>query len=166
MKATLGTKIATLRKEKGLKQDDLAQMLNVSAQAVSKWENDQTCPDISLLPHLARILKVSVDDLLSGEIENQPDVKMVQPEERKDINNMMLRIIVDSEGGDKVKINLPLALVKMAIDMGVEIPQVSGNDTLKSIDFNKIIELVNQGVVGNLLEVESQSGDVVRILVE
>lgn len=166
MKATLGTKIATLRKGEGLKQDDLAQMLNVSAQAVSKWENDQTCPDISLLPHLARILKVSVDDLLSGEIENQPDVKMVQPEERKDINNMMLRIIADSEGGDKVKINLPLALVKMAIDMGVEIPQVSGNDTLKSIDFNKIIELVNQGVVGNLLEVESQSGDVVRILVE
>ena len=50
---TLGRRIAQLRKEKELKQDDLAQMLDVSAQAVSKWENDQTCPDISLLPRLA-----------------------------------------------------------------------------------------------------------------
>ena len=43
---TLGRRIAQLRKEKELKQDDLAQMLDVSAQAVSKWENDQTCPQI------------------------------------------------------------------------------------------------------------------------
>ena len=66
MNTTLGKRIAALRHEKGLKQDELAEKLAVSPQAVSKWENDQTCPDISLLPHLAEILGVSVDELLSG----------------------------------------------------------------------------------------------------
>lgn len=49
---TLGKRIAKLRREKGLKQDQLAEKLSVSLQAVSKWENDQTCPDIGLLPEL------------------------------------------------------------------------------------------------------------------
>lgn len=70
MEMTLGKRIAALRKEKELKQDDLAGMLDVSPQAVSKWENDQTCPDISLLPKLARILGVTVDELLSGKRRN------------------------------------------------------------------------------------------------
>lgn len=51
MENTLGTRIAQLRKEKGYTQEDLAQMLEVSPQAVSKWENDLTCPDISLPEH-------------------------------------------------------------------------------------------------------------------
>ena len=63
MENTLGKRIAALRHEKGLKQDELAQMLNVSGQAVSKWENDQTCPDISLLPTLAKTFGISVDEL-------------------------------------------------------------------------------------------------------
>ena len=56
MDTTLGKRIGTLRREKNLTQEDLAQRLSVSPQAVSKWENDQTCPDISLLPALAEIL--------------------------------------------------------------------------------------------------------------
>ena len=66
MDITLGERISTLRRQKELTQENLAKELNVSAQAVSKWENDQTCPDISLLPELARILGVTVDELLSG----------------------------------------------------------------------------------------------------
>ena len=50
METTLGKRIAALRRDKGLKQDELAQQLGVTPQAVSKWENDQTCPDITLLP--------------------------------------------------------------------------------------------------------------------
>ena len=53
MEMTLGQRISMLRKLKGLRQDDLAEKLGVSPQAVSKWENDQTCPDIMLLPKLA-----------------------------------------------------------------------------------------------------------------
>ena len=63
-KETLGKRIAMLRKEKGLTQEQLAEKVGVSAQAVSKWENDISCPDITLLPLLADILGVTVDELL------------------------------------------------------------------------------------------------------
>ena len=63
---TLGRRIARLRLTKTATQERLAKELNVSPQAVSKWENDINYPDISLLPDLARFLGVSVDELLSG----------------------------------------------------------------------------------------------------
>ena len=63
---TLGRRIARLRLAKTATQERLAKELNVSPQAVSKWENDINYPDISLLPDLARFLGVSVDELLSG----------------------------------------------------------------------------------------------------
>ncbi len=166
MEMTIGKRIAALRREKNLKQDDLAQMLEVSPQAVSKWENDQTCPDISLLPKLAKILGVSVDELLSGKQELQPVVTLVPEEQRKDIKDMMLRIVVDSHDGDKVRVNLPMALVQLAMEMGMEMPQVSGNDALKDIDWAQVMELVRHGAMGNLIEVESADGDIVRIFVE
>ena len=63
---TLGRRIARLRLAKTATQERLAKELNVSPQAVSKWENDINYPDISLLPDLARFLGVSIDELLSG----------------------------------------------------------------------------------------------------
>ena len=165
MESTLGKRIAALRKQKDLRQDDIAQLLDVSPQAVSKWENDQTCPDIGLLPKLAQILGVTTDELLSGKKELQ-EVRVLPPEERKDIKDMLLRIIVDSSDGDKVRINLPMALVQIALDMGTEMPQISGKEALKNIDLNQIMELVRQGAIGNLVEVESADGDTVRIFVE
>ena len=70
-KETLGKRIAQLRKEKGMTQEQLAEKVGVSAQAVSKWENDVSCPDITLLPLLADLFGVSVDELLG--------VKPVEP---------------------------------------------------------------------------------------
>lgn len=164
MENTLGNRISQLRKEKGLTQEELAQFLDVSPQAVSKWENDLTCPDISSLPKLAQILGVSVDTLLSGKAE--PMAQLVPVEQRKDIKDMMLRIMVDSAEGDKVRVNLPLALIQVALDMGMELPQLSGNVALQNIDLRQILELVRQGAIGNLVEVESADGDTVRIFVE
>ena len=161
---TLGKRIVQLRKGKNMKQDDLAQKLNVSPQAVSKWENDQNCPDISLLPELAKALDVSVDTLLSG--EKAPETKLVPQESRKDIKDMMLRIVVDSNDGDKVRVNIPVALLQVALDVGMEMPQVSGNNAIKNIDLGQIMELIKQGVVGDLIQVESSDGDVVHIFVE
>lgn len=163
---TIGKRIANLRKEKQLKQDDLAQMLGVSPQAVSKWENDQTCPDITLLPDLAKILGVTVDELLSGKQAVQPTVTLVPEEKRKSLDELMFRIVVDSSDGDKVRVNLPLKLLQIALEMGVEMPQVSSNDALKNINWAQILQLVEQGAIGNLVEVESSDGDTVRIFVE
>jgi len=161
---TLGKRIAQLRKEKNLTQEDLAQMIDISAQAVSKWENDLTCPDISSLPKLAQILGVTVDELLSGKA-SEPVAQVLPPEERKDIKDMMLRIVVDENDGEHVKINIPLALVQVALDMGMELPQVSGNSALKNLDLTQIMNMVRQGAIGNLLEVETND-EVVRIFVE
>ena len=61
---TLGRMIAQLRKEKGLTQLELAQLMGVTDKAVSKWERDLSYPDIATLPHLANVLGVSVDELL------------------------------------------------------------------------------------------------------
>ena len=164
---TLGKRIAMLRRQRGLKQDDLANTLGVSAQAVSKWENDQTCPDISLLPKLAELLEVSVDELLSGKKEELvTTVKVLPPEERKDIKELMLRIVVDSADGDRVRVNFPMALVQVALEMGMEMPQISGTGALKNVDLAQILTMVQQGAIGNLVEVESSDGDVVRIFVE
>ena len=165
MDMTIGKRIALLRKEKGLTQEELANHMGVSPQAVSKWENDQTCPDISALPKLARLLGVTVDELLEGKTETTA-VRVLPPEQRRDIKDMMLRITVDSAQGDKVRVNLPIALVEVAMEIGMEMPQVNGNEALKGIDLKKVLELVRLGCVGNLVEVDSAEGDKVRIFVE
>lgn len=165
MEMTLGNRITMLRKEKELKQDQLAEMLNISPQAISKWENNQTCPDISLLPQLAKILGVTVDELLTGASPKQ-DIQLVPVEQRKNFNELILRITAHSKEGDKVRINLPMPLVQASLDMGMALPQVSGNPALSNIDLAQIVELVHQGVLGNLMEAESAEGDIVSIRVE
>ena len=163
---SIGERITELRKMQNLSQGQLAEAMEVSRQAVSKWENDQTCPDIGLLPQLSKILGVTVDELLSGKADEElPAVRLVPEAERKDVKDMMLRIIVE-DGGDKVRVNLPVALIEVALEMGMQMPQVSGNDALKNLDLAKIMELVRRGVMGNLVEVESADGAIVRIFVE
>ena len=61
-----GKFIADCRKEKGLTQARLAEMLNITDRAVSKWETGKCMPDSSIMPALCRILDISVDELLSG----------------------------------------------------------------------------------------------------
>lgn len=162
---TIGKRISEYRKKKNLKQDELAEILGVSPQAVSKWENDLSCPDIALLPELSRIFGVSIDELVAGK-KDKPVVTILPEGERKDINKLMLRIVVDSADGDRVRVNLPMALVKVTVETGIAMPQINGSDALKNIDFAQIFALVENGAIGNLVEVDSADGDTVRIFVE
>jgi len=66
-KKTLGSFIAVLRKAKGLTQKQLAEMLNVSDKAVSRWERDECAPDLSAIPVLADIFDITADELLRGQ---------------------------------------------------------------------------------------------------
>ena len=59
MEETMGKRIAACRKQLGLTQDALAEQLGVTAQAVSKWENDQSCPDITMIPKLAKLFSIT-----------------------------------------------------------------------------------------------------------
>lgn len=78
MKETLGKRIAANRKRLGLTQEKLAEQLGVTAQAVSKWEHDQSCPDIIMLPKLAELFGVTTDDLLG--IGNSSEEKVYAAE--------------------------------------------------------------------------------------
>lgn len=66
-KKTIGQFIAALRKASGMTQKELAQKLNVSDKAVSRWERDECAPDLSLIPVIADIFGVTSDELLRGE---------------------------------------------------------------------------------------------------
>lgn len=70
----IGRKIAMFRKEKNLTQMELADMLNISYQAVSNWERGETMPDVSKLPELAQIFHASIDDILG----NQKNTKIIE----------------------------------------------------------------------------------------
>jgi len=163
---TLGTRISELRKAKGYKQDDVAEKLNVSPQAVSKWENDISCPDIMTLPALAKLLDTTVDFLLSGKPdENPPETVFVKEENRKSIDDMILKVRIEN-GDDRVRINLPVALLK-AINFNSESAEKMGvKADGVSIDWDRIMLLVESGVMGKLVEVEGKRGEYVVISVE
>lgn len=165
MNETIGNRIQKFRKEKKMTQEELAEKLGVSSQAVSKWENDASCPDISLLPQLCRVLGVSTDELLTG---NTNEVKLLPEKERKSLDELTLRVKVLSSDGDKINVNLPMTLVKICLELGVDIVpnQVNGMDSLRGIDLNKIMDLVERGAIGKLVEIESADGDIVEVVVE
>lgn len=77
MEQTIGKRIASLRKSKNMTQDRLAEQVGVSPQAVSKWENDLSCPDINLLPRLAEIFGVTTDTLLGVSEPQSPAPEQV-----------------------------------------------------------------------------------------
>lgn len=70
---SMGQLIQSLRKEKGLTQKQLADLLNITDKAVSKWERDIACPDTATLPKLADILEIPIESLLNAKIKATPE---------------------------------------------------------------------------------------------
>lgn len=68
---TLGERLAKLRKEKGLSQEEVADKINVTRQTVSKWELDQSLPDFDRIMPLCKLYNISSDELLTGNIEQK-----------------------------------------------------------------------------------------------
>lgn len=189
---TFGEKLSYLRKNARLTQDDVAQHLGISPQAVSKWENDLSCPDIMLLPEIAKLYGKTVDALLSDgdfaeaevteekeateekeEIpaeEKQPEpVKAKTDSNNLDNANLFLKVKVLSQQGDKVNIKLPISLLKSLKGVLGSITlnsDMTGGIDLSSIDFDMIFELVERGVIGDIVDVSTQNGDIVKICVE
>ncbi|MBQ7645539.1 MAG: helix-turn-helix transcriptional regulator [Spirochaetales bacterium] len=169
MTETFGQRFSRFRKAKGFTQDDIANKVNVSSQAVSKWENDINMPDVGILLNLGDILGVTTDELLGKE---NPVPAKYEPEiVQKDFSKLMLRVIVDSHEGDKIRVNLPLQIVKIAIEAGAA-PAMTVNgegkvaDAMASIDWKQVYSLIEQGLLGEIVTVDSADGDKVRIVVE
>ena len=166
MNETIGSRIAKFRKAMGMTQEDLANLLGVSSQAVSKWENDASCPDISLLPQLSKVLGITIDELLTGKSN---EARMVSAEQRKPFDQLIMRIKINSTDGDKVRVNLPMSMVKVCMEIGVNLmPHMGGEqgETLKKVDMSKLVQMVELGMIGKLVEIESADGNTVEIVVE
>lgn len=159
---TIGQNIARFRKEKSITQEQLSEICGVTPQAVSKWENDNSCPDVTLLKTIARAFGISVDELLD---DGQGAVTKLS--ESKDYKGKLLKIRV-TEKDEKVNINVPVSLIEILLkNVGVDKKISIGNsDALSAIDFNQVMDLISLGVIGKLMEVETSDGTIVEIWVE
>ena len=77
MKTCIGERIAYYRKLNAMTQEELASKLNISTQAVSKWEQKVTSPDIMLLPEIAKIFNISIDELFGMKVNKEPVFNLI-----------------------------------------------------------------------------------------
>lgn len=163
MQETFGVRFQRFRKAKNLTQEDIANKFNISPQAVSKWENDISYPDITILSDLSELLGVSLDELL-GKI-TEPTV-VQQRTEPKDSKDMILRIVINDSDGSKVKVNLPLSLIKLGLHSNFQVSSTGNKEILKDIDFDQIIKMAESGLIGKLVEIEDEDGTTVDIFID
>ena len=96
----IGETIAYLRKEKGMTQSELAEKMNVTDKAVSKWERNLSCADINTIYKLANILGVSVEELLKSKNQNYSTTRI------KDLTNLIFKVVALAMGISVTVLNI------------------------------------------------------------
>ena len=96
----IGETIASLRKEKGMTQSELAEKMNVTDKAVSKWERNLSCPDINTISKLANILDISVEELLKTKKNNLKTTKV------KSLSNLIFKVVALAMGISVTVLNI------------------------------------------------------------
>lgn len=157
---SLGARISEARKSKALTQDDFAQQLDVTPQAVSKWENDLSCPDIMLLPKISEILGISIDELLTGNPKNEEKEKT----EKTDTSKLKLRIQILSPNKNPTNVTVPVSMVKKIAKIGNGISAITGNNSISSTQLEDILNLAEEGAIGEFLNVDTDDGT--KIIIE
>jgi transcriptional regulator with XRE-family HTH domain len=127
--------LATLRKEKNLTQSELAAMLDVTFQAVSKWERGENLPDAYTLTELAKIYDITVDEILNGKLNPKEDSKR---KSKLIIFIVATAILVASPasififGYDNWNIYVPIIIGLAGISIGLIIYASKGNDGISN----------------------------------
>ncbi len=155
---TLGRRIHALRREVALTQEGLSEKMGVTAQAVSKWENDLSCPDILSLPALAQALHTTVDTLLTGKSASADDAALPA----KKLEELIVRMAITTEEGDRFTVNLPFTVFRLAslhslltVSVGTKDGDVGMDEflrTLSDLDFRRIAQLIENGARGVLVD--------------
>ena len=112
----IGEIISSLRKEKGMTQTDLAEKMNVTDKAVSKWERNLSCPDVNSIPKLAEVIGTTVEELLNAQTKKEDN---------------------------KINEIINIALIGISLAMGICITVTS---ILKQIDINTAITMLGIGM--------------------
>ena len=156
-----GKLLYELRREKGWTQGELAEKLGITNQAVSKWENDLSCPDIMSLPDIADIFGITIDELFG---KTKQKLTLQPSDQRKNPDDIILYVNIQSKKGDRMRFQLPIPLVKAIISIGIL--DTSGDNMMKHIDFNQLLGLVEKGFIGKLVEIETAKGDIIEVIAE
>lgn len=195
MQESIGRRIAQRRLAKGMTQERLAREMGVSAQAVSKWENDLNYPDVTLLAPLARLLETTVDELLTGAAasagapaEGAADAPAASetrsaaasepaaatptaadPTSRPSTASKNAWVHIQVTGGredDNVDVSIPLSIVKFAANVALAQPAIANNTALEGFDLEAILRAIEEGELGTIVDVtDHDEGERVRIWV-
>ena len=92
---SFGENLINLRRQKGWSQDDLANNLNISRQAISKWENNTSKPDVDNIEKISKIFSLKIDELLNNELPNDKAVALdVKKEEKKEKTITIVKLMI------------------------------------------------------------------------
>ena len=157
---SIGKNISERRREAGITQEQLADKLGISAQAVSKWENDLSEPDASTLLSLSKIFGVTVDDLLNG-----MRAPMVSKEEEKPENRMI--VINVQQYDNRVTLRIPAELGAQAdfSFLNSVIEENAGEEAVIAINalenYKKNLRMMlDNNVVGTIVDAGNAEGHV------
>ena len=157
----IGNNIATLRKEKGITQEELSNILGVSAQAVSKWENNSSCPDVALLTDIADYFGVTVDALLRAQGDEitsaQPQVTTSSQTQNNFSKNVSIKIV--QQNGKTNNIKIPFKFAKIGLNIG----NIFGLD--KEIA-DKVGALINGESIGEIVDIFTENGEHITITLD
>lgn len=164
----LGNNISERRKAKGMTQEELAANLGVSPQAVSKWENNLSCPDIALLPEISKLFGISVDELLgvapaAGREEAVKEEKAEsEPESANEepvfSDKKATKLVITREQNGKVTtIKFPIGIVRFGLNIGGIFGGLTG-DQASSVE-----NAIRTGLAGEILSVDGENGEKITI---
>ncbi len=161
MKNTIGQNISIYRKKAGMTQEELSEKMNVTSQAVSKWENDLSYPDLECMNRLSRILGTTVDILING-ASTTPEARVSEK------GNVEKRIMVLSTTVRKpteitASLRLPMEFL-MKLEASDELADVVGEDNIKWV--KEGLSLAKAGVVGTVLCTHTDDVDAVIEVIE
>ena len=152
MKNTIGENIAKYRKAARFTQEELAEKMNVTAQAVSKWENDLSYPDLDTTAKLASQLGTSVDALIQGR-EEIPTVSAAGTEM---IDKRILVITADDKRGSNTKVRIPVELILKFHESGMLNELIDDETAVKAV--TTAIGPLFAGTVGTIVEADGENG--------
>ena len=138
---SIGTNIAVYRKNKGLTQSELGEMLGVTNQAVSKWESEVSMPDVMLLPEIAKVLGVTLESLYN--LNENKEAAIIG-------DDRIVVLDVESDGA-KVKCSVPLEALKGLTSMLGE----------QGTSLGEIFEKFGDDFTGTIVDVEADDAKVI-----
>lgn len=159
----LGNNISEKRKAKGMTQEELAANLGVSPQAVSKWENNLSCPDISLLPDISKLFGISVDELLGvapateKEEKSDAEAETVYEEPVYSGKRATKLVITREQNGKVTTIKFPIGIVRFGLNIGGIFGGLTGEQA------NSVENAIRTGLAGEILSVDGENGEKVTI---